>query len=254
MLLQVKSGCFAERIQLEICTRSLSVFESVFLKELKWNWAPSAEDNVKMCALQGTFPITVSFKQQKAQMWLLWECAEDVIMLFFPSAEKTMSAAHQAHWSVFAVIPSRPCLCWKLSTCSWCRAWASPGHREPSGSWYCQGQFCAGFLLQAGSVWERTIWLFFPCFGVLKVWVFGYPGCPLLSLQDVCCQIQMSLLFTTFCHRSSTMFWLLSLFYRWEMPHNEHGDIYSSSFLLVLNFLLLEPNCKEKASGDQVML
>lgn len=139
MLLQVKSGCFAERIQLEICTRSLSVFESVFLKELKWNWAPSAEDNVKMCALQGTFPITVSFKQQKAQMWLLWECAEDVIMLFFPSAEKTMSAAHQAHWSVFAVIPSCPCLCWKLSTCSWCRAWASPGHREPSGSWVLPG-------------------------------------------------------------------------------------------------------------------
>lgn len=35
---------------------------------------------------------------QKAQMWLLCECEEDVVMLFSPCAEKTMSAAHQALW------------------------------------------------------------------------------------------------------------------------------------------------------------
>lgn len=38
-----------------------------------------------------------------------------------------------------------------------------------------------------------------------------------------------------------------------EMPHNEHGDIHSSSFLFVLDYLLVVSNCEKKTPGDQAM-
>lgn len=144
--------------------------------------------------------------------------------------------------------------CWKLSSrVPDAGPELAQGTEKPVAPGYCQGQFYACLLFQAGSVWERTAGFSAHVLRFSRFGVFAYPGCPLPSLQDVCCQIQMSLPFIIFWHRSSTMFWLFSLFYKWEMPHNEHGDFYSSSVLLVLDFLLLEPNCEEKASGDQAM-
>lgn len=154
--------------------------------------------------------------------------------------------------SMFAGIPSHPCLLLGAQVmCSWCRARASPGHREASGSWLLPGKILCLPLASGRLSLRENIWVFFPCFEVLKVWVFGYPSCPLPSLQHVCCQIQMPLVFVSFCPRSSTTFWLFSFFYRCH--HNEPGDIYNSSFLLVLDFLLLEPSCEEKAPGDQAV-
>lgn len=155
-------------------------------------------------------------------------------MLFSPCAEKTMSAAHQILWYRLNV-------CWhpqpSLSPAGSSGPEAGPevaqGTEEQVALGYCQGQFYVCLLLQAGSIWERTS-------GFSSHGWFGFPGCPLPSLQKasvhlcLCCQIQMSLAFVTFCHRSSTMFWLFSFFYRCH--HNEHGDICSSSFFLSLIF------------------
>lgn len=37
------------------------------------------------------------------------------------------------------------------------------------------------------------------------------------------------------------------------MPHSEHGDIHSSSFLLILDYLFVVSNCEEKTPGDQAI-
>lgn len=234
MLLQLKSGCCVERIQLGTCTRSLNVFESILLKEIKWNWAPSAADNAKMCALQCTFPITVSFEQQKAQMWLLCECAEDAVMC--------CSSVPLVQAQCLLASPAIPVSCWKPRS-PIPDAGPEPAQRRkwPLGTARSSSVLaCCSRQAQSG----RDLLAFLPM-------LWGAQGLGWLVTQAAHC-LPMSLIFIAFCHRSSTMFWLFSLFYKWEMPHNEHGDIYSSSFL-VLDFLLLKPNCEEKAPGDQAM-
>lgn len=89
------------------------------------------------------------------------------------------------------------------------------GTRKQVALGYCQGQFYVDFLLQAGSVWERMSGFSPYVLGCSRFGVFGYPGCPLLSSQDVCCQIQMSLLFTTLLPQKQHN--VLSVFFILEM-------------------------------------
>ena len=132
---------------------------------------------------------------------------------------------------------------------SWPRA-----QRKQAAVWGCQGQFCTWLLLQEGSVWERKAGFLTNASGVLKVWGVLVPTPATAFLQDVCCQIWVDLLFVSFCHRSSTTFLLFSLLFHWgERPHNEHGDIHGSSFLLVLDCLLVVFACDEKTPGDQAI-
>lgn len=188
-----------------------------------------------MRALQCAFPITVSLKQQKAQMWLLCECTEDAIVLFSPRAEKTvwvLLIRPSGTGSVFAGIPSHPCLPLEAQvTRSWSRARASPGHGGASGSWVLPEADLHLPLAPGRLSLGGNIWLFYPCFGVLKVWGVWLPRLPTaflarstLSDTDV---PRLHLILPQKQHNFLAVFFIL----RMRDAHKEHGGIHSSSFL-----------------------
>lgn len=219
MLLQVKSGHCAGRIQLGICTRSLSVFQSVLLRELKWKWAPSPENNVEnVCSAVCFSNNSISQTAKGTDVVTLWVHRGCNSAVFSPCRENSVSAAHQALWYRLSV-------CWHPQP-SLPPAGSSghrfleqgqsyPGHRGASGSWVLPEAdlhlpLAPGRLSLGGNTW-----LFYPCFGVLKVWGVWLPRLPtaflarrVLSDTDV---PRLHLILPQKQHNFSALFFILRM-------------------------------------------
>lgn len=110
----------------------------------------------------------------------------------------------------------------------WGQSWPR-AQRKPAAPWGCQGQFCTCLLLQERSVRERKAGFSTHALEVPVGLCVSVARLATAFLQDVC------------------------------LPQKQHNflaiyfSIHGSSFLLVLDFLLVLSNCEEKTPGGQTI-